>query len=77
MKLYCKYQFYVKHNKALLFMLYDMLMDYSKVWNNICIYDYKYFNVSIFNKIHRSNSDKISQADLVKELVGDYSFAEE
>lgn len=26
-----KYQFYVKHNMVLLFMLHDMLMDYSKV----------------------------------------------
>lgn len=69
-----KYQFYVKHNMMLLFMLHDVFIDTCKFWNRICKYDYKYFNVSILEKIHRTNLDNTNRADVAEELVGYYSF---
>ena len=71
-----KYMFYVKHNIMLLFMLKNVFKKNDKIWNKICNYSYKYFNVSILDKIYGTDleTNKINQEEIVRDLIGYYSL---
>jgi hypothetical protein len=70
----CKY--YVKHNISLLFMLNETLEGNEELWNKICSYPYKYFNISILEKIHEASydSERGNRLEVLKDMIGYYAF---
>ena len=65
--------------RSLLFMLNDIFQNQEELWKRICNYSYKYFNVSILEKVHNTSIKKenINRREVTKELVGYYAFPSE
>ena len=55
-------------------MLNETIADNRDLWDIVCNYSYKYFDTRILEKIHRLLQEKISHLELVKRLIGYYSF---
>ena len=72
---FSKYEFYVKHNINLLFMLYEMLAENDSLWTKIVQYRYKYFHQKILERLRKDILEKANKREIVKGLLSYYSFS--
>lgn len=72
--LFSKYEYYVKHNINLLFMLYEELIENDDLWVKIVRYPYKYFHQEILERLRKDILEKINKREIVKVLLNYYSF---
>lgn len=72
---FSKYEFYVKHNINLLFMLYELLAENDSLWTKIVQYRYKYFHQKILERLRKDILEKANKREIVKGLLSYYSFS--